>query len=306
MHALCPVLQDPLLYVLSTAISFLRRLCHTSNALAQEFLRAVISHTGSAVGPAGARYLNLVGWSFSANGIVSLDGYLLSVRFDSLKDMRSIFDQPGRITFKDKFPTAKELILIHSIFPFCIELFRACLSQNLSKLLTIDRRLPGCSCQSHPHCGQLDTHSHRQLECQNFLAVRQRHPHFISFLQRCPAKLWLPLPWSFPDIEVLQQLMDHRRQSSDHSSAWIRMSCFSILMALQILLLAQRHVELLGPSFSLPLQPRHPNILPLKFSMSLVDSPYLVLNWRLSHGFCNTLPLLIGLNRLLSQPTPKM
>ena len=53
VHIFSPQLQDPLLYVVSTAVTFLRRLFHNNSTLAQEFLQAVITHTGPTVGPAG-------------------------------------------------------------------------------------------------------------------------------------------------------------------------------------------------------------------------------------------------------------
>ena len=92
VHIFTPQLQDPLLYVLSTALSFLRRLFHTNSALAHTFLAAVVQHTGPAVGPAGAlaRYLNLLGWSLDLQGQLTLDCYLsVSVQYDSLRHIRS-------------------------------------------------------------------------------------------------------------------------------------------------------------------------------------------------------------------------
>lgn len=78
VHIFSPQLQDPLLYVISTAVSFLRRLFYTNPLLAQTFLQAVVTHQGPAIGPAGAlaRYLSLVGWSLSTEGCLTLDGSL--------------------------------------------------------------------------------------------------------------------------------------------------------------------------------------------------------------------------------------
>ena len=63
VHVFTPQLQDPLLYVISTAVTFMRRLFYTNSVLAQDFLTAVVTHSGPAVGPAGAlaRYLEFAG-----------------------------------------------------------------------------------------------------------------------------------------------------------------------------------------------------------------------------------------------------
>lgn len=81
LHVFSPHLQDPLLYVISTAVSFVRWLFHTNSTLAQTFLMAVVNHHGPAVGPAGAlaRYLTLIGWTVDSTGRLTLDGYFISL-----------------------------------------------------------------------------------------------------------------------------------------------------------------------------------------------------------------------------------
>ena len=73
MQVISPHLQDPLLYVVTTAVTFLRRLFHSNPNLAQDFWSSVHSHSATAVGPAGAlaRYLNLLGWSLSDDGTLT-------------------------------------------------------------------------------------------------------------------------------------------------------------------------------------------------------------------------------------------
>lgn len=81
---------------MSTALSFIRRWFHTNTDLAQDFVTAVATHTGSAVGPAGAlaRYLSLLGWARSRDGCLTLDGYLfVSLQYDSLKHIRHTLRQ---------------------------------------------------------------------------------------------------------------------------------------------------------------------------------------------------------------------
>lgn len=93
VHLFSPQLQDPLLYVISTGVSFVRRLFHTNPTLAHEFVDAVTNHQGPAIGPAGAlaRYLSLVGWSLAPSGTLTLDGYLsVSLCHDSLRCIRQV------------------------------------------------------------------------------------------------------------------------------------------------------------------------------------------------------------------------
>ena len=68
-----------------------------------------------------------------------------------------------------------------------------------------------------PFCGQLDTHTHQQLLCPEFEQVRQRHLQAIAYLTQHPAKLWLPLPQSFPDMATLRQLVSYRGEDTGHT-----------------------------------------------------------------------------------------
>ena len=230
VHLFTPQLQDPYLYVLSTALSFLRRLFHTNSALAHDFLTAVVHHDGPAVGPAGAlaRYLNLLGWSLDLHGRLTLDGYLsVSVRHDSLRHIRSTLRRAWayhlhrQISHRKGIPPA----------PFDYDILTRALRQlSMTSLRQIAYNLTGgyqvgavkaqwsaTVAAECPHCGQLDTHHHQQLICPAFLHLRQRHPQAVTYLTNTLDKLWLPLPHSFPDICLLRQLLSFRGQDTTHT-----------------------------------------------------------------------------------------
>ena len=57
----------------------------------------------------------------------------------------------------------------------------------------------------------------RKFGVASLLCVRHRHPQAITYLERFPAKLWLPLPWSFPEMFTLRQLLTYRGQPTEHT-----------------------------------------------------------------------------------------
>ena len=230
VHIFTPQLQDPLLYVLSTALSFLRRLFHTNSALASTFLAAVVHHVGPAVGPAGAlaRYLNLLGWSLDLQGQLTLDGYLsVSVQNDSLRHIRSTLRRAWAYHLHRQISHRKGIPPV----PFDYDILSRALRRiPMTSLRQIAYNLTGgyqvgavkaqwsatveAAC---PFCGQLDTHQHQQLACPQFQHIRTRHPQAVTYLTNNLNKLWLPLPQSFPDICMLRQLLSFRGQDTDHT-----------------------------------------------------------------------------------------
>lgn len=162
-------------------------------ALASDFLSAIRAHTGNEIGPAGAlaRYLGLMGWSFSANGTLSLDGYLaLSVQNDSLRDIRSTQHQSWGYYVQRQISHRKGTT--DTPFDFAI-LQKLLQSMSVIELKQIAYDLTGgdqvaavkstwstsvdANC---PFCHQLNTHRHRQLDCPAFEFVRHRHPQAIA------------------------------------------------------------------------------------------------------------------------------
>ena len=230
VHIFSPQLQDPLLYVISTAVTFLRRLFHNNPTLAQEFLQAVISHTGPTVGPAGAlaRYLSLLGWSFAQDGRLTLDGYLsISIRHDSLRTIRQTLRRAWAYYLHRQISHRKGIpdmpfdsdILTRSLRKLSITAVRQ-IAYNLTggyQVGAVKAMWTATVDASCPFCGQPDTHSHQQLSCPAFLHIRQKHPQAIAYLSACPAKLWLPLPHSFPEIATLRQLLAYRGATTDHT-----------------------------------------------------------------------------------------
>lgn len=230
VHIFSPQLQDPLLYVVSTAVTFLRRLFHTNPTLAQDFLQAVITHTGSAVGPAGAlaRYLDLLGWSLSQNGRLVLDGYLsLSIQHDSLRAIRHTLRRAWAYHIHRQICHRKGIpdlpfdydILTRSLRKLSITAVRQ-IAYNLTggyQVGAVKALWTATVDASCPFCGQMDTRSHQQLHCPAFLHIRQKHPQALVYLASCPAKLWLPLPHSFPEIATLRQLLSYRGAATDHT-----------------------------------------------------------------------------------------
>lgn len=173
VHVFTTQLQDPMLYVVSTALSFLRRLFHTNSSLAHDFLNAVTNHTGPAVGPAGAlaRYLSALGWDLSHTGQLTLDGYLsVSLQPDSLTHIRHILRQAWAYHLNRQICHRKGVDRLP--FDYAI-LSRVLKSMSATTIKQIAYNLTGgyqvgavkalwTSTVSElcPFCGQPDTHAH--------------------------------------------------------------------------------------------------------------------------------------------------
>ena len=231
VHAFSPQLQDPLLYVISTALTFLRRLFHHNSSLATKFLNAVVHHTGAVIGPAGAlaRYLNMVGWSLDCNGHLTLDGYLsVSIRQASLRQIRQTLRHAWSYQINRQICHRKG-VTDHP-FDFTI-LSRVLRTLSVTALRQIAYNLTGgyqvgavkalwtstvtAQC---PFCDAIDTHAHQQLQCPAFAFIRQKHPQAVTYLTHNPHKLWLPLPVSFPKMAELRQLLAYRGSDTSHTS----------------------------------------------------------------------------------------
>ena len=230
VHLFSSQLQDPLLYVIATGLSFIRRLYHTNPQLAQEFVQSIVCHNGPPIGPAGAmaRYLQLVGWSLATDGSLTLDGYLsVSLRHETLRSIRHMIRRSWAYYLNRQICHRKGV----SVDPFDYTILsRALRSMSPTAIRQVAYNLTGgyqvgavkaqwtstvdIKC---PHCGQPDTHTHQQLDCPKFHAIRQRHPQAVSYLTRNPQKLWLPLPHTFPDITILRQLLAHRGADTGHT-----------------------------------------------------------------------------------------
>ena len=234
VHLFSSQLQDPLLYVIATGLSFVRRLYHTNPSQAQDFVNSVIVHQGNPIGPAGAlaRYLQLVGWSLTNDGTLTLDGYLsISLQHDSLRHIRCTLRHSWAYYLNRQICHRKGVPSVP--FDYTV-LSRALRSMSSTAIRQIAYNLTGgyqvgavkaqwtstidIKC---PHCGEPDTHAHQQLYCPTFAAVRQRHPQAIAYLTHNPQKLWFPLPHSFPDFAILRQLLAFRGQDTEHTPIYL-------------------------------------------------------------------------------------
>ena len=234
VHLFSSQLQDPLLYVIATGLSFVRRLYHTSPDLAKDFVNSVISHQGNPIGPAGAlaRYLQLVGWSLTSDGTLTLDGYLsVSLQYDSLRYIRCTLRQSWAYFINREICHRKGVPSVPFDYTILSQALRSMSPTAIRQIaynLTGGYQVGAVKAQwtstvdiQCPHCGQPDTHAHQQLECPTFADVRQRHPQAIIYLTRNQQKLWFPLPHSFPDFTILRQLLGFRGQDTGHTPIYL-------------------------------------------------------------------------------------
>lgn len=170
-------------------------------------------------------YLSLLGWSFSAEGVLHLDGSLsVSVTTDSLHDIRSALRQSWAYYIQRQISQRKGTV--DHPFDFTV-LHKATQSMSVSELKQIAYDLTGgyqvaavkstwssvvdANCL---FCNQLDTHRHRWTAPRSTMFGNDTHRQSP---QQFPDKLWLPLPWSFPEVITLRQLLAFRGQPTKHS-----------------------------------------------------------------------------------------
>ena len=229
VHLFSTQLQDPLLYVITNALAFLR-MFHVNPDLANRFLQAVLQHDGPAIGPAGAlaRYLNQVGWSLAPDGRLTLDGHLsVSIRCDALKYIRQQLRLAWAYQINRNICHHKG-VQDHP-FDFVI-LSRALRTLPTTSIRLIAYNLTGgyqvgavkalwsaTTDARCPYCTQIDTHTHQQLECPAFQEIRNQHPRAVAYLNNNPQKIWLPLPGAFPYMTELRQFLMARGQDTGHT-----------------------------------------------------------------------------------------
>ena len=230
VHLFSPQLQDPLLYVITNALAFLRRMFHVNPDLANQFLQAVLHHDGPAVGPAGAlaRYLTHVGWSLDSDGRIALDGCLsVSIRYDALKYIRQQLRLAWAYQINRNICHRKGV----QEYPFdFVILSRVLRTLPIASVRLIAYNLTGgyqvgavkalwsATTDAHcPYCDQIDTHTHQQLECPAFQEIRNQHPQAVTYLTHHPQKQWIPLPGTFPHMAELRQFLMARGQDTGHT-----------------------------------------------------------------------------------------
>ena len=241
MQFLSPRLQDPLLYVLCTALSFLRRLFIYHPDKAQSFLLAVCSHVGHPHGPAGALacYLHRVNWTLQPDGILSCSGNIkISVKNDTPGDIRKWLRRAWNDVVFQQIKHRKGVTNL----PFDAGLFQKVTSRLtstelkvLAKDITGGYQVGAVKAQwssttdgNCPYCHQLDTHSHRQLECPDFDHIRVAHPAAIQILGANPYTLHFPLPIQHESVNRLRSLLQQRGQA--HCEATILTTAQTIFL----------------------------------------------------------------------------
>ena len=227
MHFLSTRLQDPLLYVLCTALSFLRRLFMHHPDKAQSFLLAVCSHVGHPHGPAGALacYLQRVHWKLTPDGLLSCPGNIqISIKLDTPRDIRKWLRRAWTEVVFRQTQHRKGVTNL----PFDASLFQRVLGRPtsteikiLAKDITGGYQVGAVKAQwssatdgKCPYCGQLDTHAHRQLECPDFDSIRALRPAAVQILKANPYMLHFPLPLQHESVHHLRFLLSQRGQTA--------------------------------------------------------------------------------------------
>ena len=218
-------LQDPLLYVICTALSFLRRMFTHHPETAQLFLEAVCTHTGNPHGPAGALacYLHRVQWKITSDGLVICPSQIrISVKHDTPGAIRKWLRRAWDDVVYDRIRHRKGVTNV----PFHADLFHKVLHKLtpteikiLAKDITGGYQVGAVKAQwssttdgNCPYCQKLDTHSHRQLQCPDFEQVRNTHPSAIQILRANPYMLHFPLPLQHESVSRLRSLLCQRGQ----------------------------------------------------------------------------------------------
>ncbi len=222
--ALCPELQDPLIYVVSHSLRSIRRLYTYHPSLAREFVSYVVSFNGKfSVGPASALkiYLNRIGWSIQENGDLNGPFYLrMNVFTSSGKEMQRELTMGWQSMVYSQIEHRKgcnhkfNLTLTKKVFQSLSEQERSIIALNIIggfqpsavKRIWADDENGECE-----FCGETDSRQHRILHCHVLAEIRNQHQDAINILQTiCPDWIYLPLARLHPETSALNNILQSR------------------------------------------------------------------------------------------------
>ena len=333
VHLFSSQLQDPLLYVIATGLSFVRRLYHTNPPQAQDFVNSVIAHQGNPIGPAGAlaRYLQLVGWSLTTDGTLTLDGYLsISLQRDSLRHIRCTLRHSWAYYLNRQICHRKGVPSVPFDYTVLSRVLRSMSSTAIRQIaynLTGGYQVGAVKAQwtstvdtQCPHCGEPDTHAHQQLDCPTFMAVRL---FGNATHKQLPTSLTIHRSYGF-HFHILSLILPSSVNSwvSEGKIPNIPQSILAVIPFTSIQMGQRIHPYIQGhavrPGHLFNSVPRHSTnlISPSKFNMYRAHRLLPELNLLPSLGLCNTpssntghtgLPLLLIPNMplMLSHMSPK-
>ena len=222
--ALCPGLQDPLLFVLSNALRNLRRLHVYNPQMAIDFCAAVADFTHKhAYGPASSLklYLDQVEWKLDERGNITGPGGLNIDIFDSSsKEIISSITRAWEF-FVFKNIQHRKGIQQHINFDVTQKVFqsltikeRSIVALNVvggfqseaTKMIWDDECQGLC-----PICGELDDRPHRLLHCSAWRDIRAKHHDAVELLGGCRSDwIYLPLAKRHDDVDILQTIFNAR------------------------------------------------------------------------------------------------
>lgn len=223
LHMLCDRVEDPLLYVIATALCSFRRLFHYHPHLMQEIWDCVCSDS-IGYGPCGAlsQYLAKVQWIPKPGGVVQMpSGHQIFLRIQSTKEIRIQLRQAWSFYVFQQVQHRKGVTLQsfdsytqHKVLRTVSDATLRLIALNLTggfqtgatKAIWDASASDKCA-----FCGEVDTHEHRLLFCPDFKHVRDNHPSAIQTLTAHPNLLWLPLATSHAQ-QIVYNRLKLRRQ----------------------------------------------------------------------------------------------
>lgn len=216
LHILSPRVDDPLLYVISTALCSIRRLYYHHPVLANKMWNTVMTST-TTYGPCGALlYLHRVGWIPKEDGIVVMpSGHQVLLQVQSTREIRMQL-RLAWSTYVHQISHRKGITPL-PIDAYIQHKIHMHISDQTLRLIALDVtggyqtgavKAIWDGSQSHfcEFCGQADTHAHRQLHCPVFGHVRDNHKEAVTLLETHPNLLYFPLATIHPQQIVYNRL----------------------------------------------------------------------------------------------------
>ena len=222
--ALCPGLQDPLLFVISNALRNLRRLHVYCPEMAIEFCAAVAGFTHQhAYGPASSLklYLDQVEWNLDANGIITGPGGLDIAIFDSSsKEIVSAITRAWEF-FVFKCIQHRKGIQQNINFDVTQKVFQSLTIKERSIVALnvvggfqseATKKIWDDECQGLcPICGELDDRPHPLIHCSAWVDIRAKHQDAVDLLRGMRSDwIYLPFARKHENVDLLQTIFNTR------------------------------------------------------------------------------------------------
>ena len=222
MMVLSRYIVDPLLFVVMTAFRLLRRMMNFYPIMIKKMIQRMANFNGKVTfGPASSikRYLVFLDWDINENGFFSGPGWNgnISCLQSTIQELEQAFHGAWNVFVHKQIQHRRgigemmlDTHLTRNVFSSLKDADQAILALNLLggfQTEEVKAKWDKTHESKCPLCHQVDTQSHRFLECQHFRDLRIQHSEAVNLLQQNIDWTYHPILKVIPGIQQLQEIL---------------------------------------------------------------------------------------------------